>query len=251
MHNPAFERLGLDYCYVALPVRPEALAQAVAGLRALNFAGANVTVPHKENVIPLLDAVDEEAAFIGAVNTVVNRGGKLAGYNTDGRGFMRGLSEEGVDPAGRDVLVVGTGGAARAIGYYLAKAASRLFLFDIDAAKAERLAGDLGGLRGNVERLPSLGRLQEMGVVVNATPLGLHAADPLPFDPAVLAGDAVVVELIYRETALQRAARARGLKVVNGLGMLLWQGVLAFELWTGAAPPHGLMREALLEALGQ
>jgi shikimate dehydrogenase len=249
MHNAAFERLGLDYCYTAFPVKPEMLKEAVAAIRALPLAGANVTVPHKENVIALLDEVDGEAAFIGAVNTVVNDGGRLKGYNTDGRGFMRGVSEAGVSLDGKRVLVLGAGGGSRAIGYYISEKAARLFLFDIDEAKAARLEADLGRLRENVSKVETLNDLGGVDVVINATPLGLKQSDPLPVNSELLHGRLVVGDLIYRETPLLAEASRRGCRTFNGLGMLLWQGVLAFELWTGRTPPVDLMRQVLLEGM--
>jgi shikimate dehydrogenase len=249
MHNSAFDALGLDYRYVAFSVRPEMLKEAVEGIRALDLAGVNVTVPHKENVIAFLDEVDKEAAFIGAVNTVVNRDGRLVGYNTDGRGFMRSLSEEGITVDGGKVLIVGTGGAARAIGYYLSEKVSALQLYDIDPSRVEKLTADLGKIRGNVSRVETLKDLGGMDIVINATPLGLGRTDPLPFDLSPIAPGKLVVDLIYQETPLQREASKKGIRTVNGLGMLLWQGVLAFEIWTGTMPPHEVMRNALLEGL--
>ena len=246
MHNSAFERLGLDYCYVALPVRPEDLRDAVRGTKALDFAGANVTVPHKENVIPLLDEVDKEASLIGAVNTVVNKDGRLIGYNTDGRGFMQGLAEEGIEPGGRNILIIGAGGASRAIGHYLSEKAGRLFLYDIDRKKAGRLASDLGKTKGNVgvKDAPDTGG---MDIVINATPLGLKETDPLPFDVSALKPSQTVGDLIYKETPLLGEAKRKGCKTFSGLGMLLWQGVFAFELWTGVKPPVDVMKKALPE----
>lgn len=249
MHNAAFEALGLDYRYVAFPVPPEALRDAVAGVKALSLAGVNVTVPHKEKVIPLLDEVAEEAAFIGAVNTVVNRAGRLHGYNTDGRGFMRSLAEEGVSAAGKTVLVLGAGGASRAISYYLSEQASRLLLFDIDRDKAERLTADLQRIRGSVAHLESIEDLAGVDIVVNATPLGLKPSDSLPLDVSLLSRTQTVGDLVYRETPFLREAAAKGCKTFHGVGMLLWQGVLAFELWTGVMPPHQLMREVLVKGM--
>jgi shikimate dehydrogenase len=250
MHNSAFEHLGLDYCYIALPVKPEMLKEAVSGLRALNFAGANVTVPHKENVLQFLDEINGDASFIGAVNTIVNRDGSLVGFNTDGWGFMRSLSEEGIDAGGKIVFLVGSGGAARAISYHLSEETSRLFLYDIDTDKSEKLASDLGNIRSNVSRADPIEGLASADVIINATPMGLHASDPLPFDTTQLSQRQVIIDLVYRETRLQEEATQKGLKTINGLGMLLWQGVLAFELWTGVIPPHDLMRKALVEGLG-
>lgn len=249
MQNAAFAEMGLNYCYVCLPVRPEMLGGAVEGLRALSFAGANVTVPHKEAVLPFLDEMDGEASFIGAVNTVVNREGRLTGYNTDGRGFMRSLEEEGIPVDGGKILVVGSGGAARAISYYLSEKAAEVSLFDVDYARAGKLALDLASRGRNVRAIRELDGLAEAAVVINATPLGLKESDPLPFDVRGLRTGQTVVDLIYRETRLLREAAKQGLRGLSGLGMLLWQGVLASELWTGRTPPHDVMRKALLKAM--
>jgi shikimate dehydrogenase len=251
MHNRAFADMGLDYCYTAFPVRPDMVREAVGGIRALDLAGVNVTVPHKEAVMPFLDVIDSEASFIGAVNTVVNRDGKLTGYNTDGRGFMKSLEEEGIDVSGKSVMLVGTGGGARAISYYLSEKTSALYLFDIDTEKATRLADDLKINRNNIHRLDSADTIGEMDVVINATPLGLKPGDPLPIDISKLKPSQTVVDLIYKDTPLQTEASRVGCKTFNGLGMLLWQGVLASELWTGRMPPHEIMKAALLEGLGQ
>ncbi len=244
MQNAAFRHLGLDFCYVPFAVSPDALGAAVAGIRALNLAGVNVTVPHKEAVIALLDEVDPEASFIGAVNTVVNRDNRLIGYNTDGRGFMRSLEEQSIDPQGTRILVVGSGGACRAISYYLSEKAAALTIADIDRSRAERLAADLGRIRSNVTASPEYDPAA-FDIIVNATPLGLHRTDPLPFSPDRLGPQQTVCDLIYRPTPLLEQARSRGCITLDGLGMLLWQGALALQLWTGAEPPVAVMRAAL------
>ncbi|MDP2166860.1 MAG: shikimate dehydrogenase [Thermodesulfovibrionales bacterium] len=250
MHNAAFERMGLDYCYVTFPVRPELLGDAVKAVRALDLAGVNVTVPHKENVMPYLDRVDEEASFIGAVNTVVNKNGKLTGFNTDGRGFMRSLEEKAIEVKGKNILIIGTGGAARAISYYLCQEASKVFLFDIDTGKAEKLVRDLLSVGMTVYVPQSLDIAKGMDIIINATPLGLKESDSLPIDINLIYPPLIVVDLIYKETPLLREAKKKGCKTLNGMGMLLWQGVFAFELWTGEMPPVDVMQKALLEGLG-
>jgi len=249
MHNAAFEEKGLNYCYLAIPVRPEALADAVRGVRAWNVRGVNITVPHKEKVIPFLDELDKEAQFIGAVNTIVNNEGKLKGYNTDGRGFMQSLKEENIQVKGKNVLILGAGGGSRAISYYLSQEAKRLSIYDIDREKLNALVRDLKKIRENVRAVEGMDSIKEEHVVINATPLGLKESDPLPLDPSLLNGDVVVGDLIYRETPFQKKAREMGLKTFNGLGMLLWQGVLASELWTGMRPPSETMRKALLRGM--
>ncbi|MDH4232749.1 MAG: shikimate dehydrogenase [Nitrospirota bacterium] len=248
MHNAAFEHLGLDFCYLPFSVHPASLKTAVEAVRALNLAGVNVTIPHKESVIPYLDTVNEEALFIGAVNTIVNREGTLTGYNTDGRGFMRALSENDIFPDNRKVLVAGAGGASRAISYYLSEKAASLWLYDTDKTKLEKLASDLSEIRDNIRILDSVDP-GDFDVLINATPLGLKATDPLPLDVSRLSPGQTVCDLIYKKTPLLSGAEKKGCRTSDGLGMLLWQGVLAFELWTGTFPPVDIMRKALLSGM--
>jgi shikimate dehydrogenase len=249
MHNAAFEQLELDYCYLPFLVHPDSLGKAVEAVKALTMAGVNVTVPHKEAVIPFLDEVNEEASFIGAVNTVVNLGGSLTGYNTDGRGFMRSLEENGIGIAGKNVLVVGAGGASRAIGYYLSEKAERLFIHDIDKKKLDKLASDLSQIRGNVSSLARIDNLPRFDIIINATPLGLNKGDPSPVDIGALLAAQTICDLIYKKTSLLDQAAQKGCRTMDGLGMLLWQGVLAFELWTSVSPPVDVMKNALLRGI--
>ena len=246
MHNTAFKDLGLNNCYVPFLVKPDDLTYAVQSIKALNMLGVNITVPHKENVLPLLDKIDKEAAFIGAVNTITNVNGILTGYNTDGRGFMSSLEEEGVSVEGKEVLIVGTGGACRAVSYYLSEKASKLSLFDINRPKAEKLANDLKEIRDNIHLLNKIEDAGKPDIIINATPLGMKPDDPLPIDPELITSGAVVYDLVYRNTALLQEAVQKGAKAINGSGMLLWQAVLAFKLWTGVRPTIDLMRNALL-----
>ncbi len=249
MHNSAYEHLGLNYCYIALPVHPDSLTRAVEGIRALSFRGVNVTVPHKEMVIQSLEEVDDEALFIGAVNTVVNNDGRLKGYNTDGRGFIRSLEEEKLHYKDKRIMVLGTGGAARAVCYYLAKEASELYLYDIDIEKARALASDLSDLGGKVFQAESTEKAADADIIINATPLGLRPTDPIPINEGLMAPDMKVIDLIYWDTPLLVAAKDAGCTVMNGLGMLLWQGALAFELWTGKSAPVDVMKNALVSGL--
>ncbi len=249
MHNSAFEDLGMDICYVAFRVFPDALPNALQAVRSMNMLGVNITVPHKENVLPLLDKIDKEAAFIGAVNTVTNSEGILTGYNTDGRGFMNSLSEQGIEADGKEIVIFGTGGASRAISYYLSEKASRLSLYDIDRPKAEKLVGDLREIRDNVFLIDNMEMTGKPYIIINATPLGLKPNDPLPFNPDIITPNMVVSDLVYRKTSLLKEADSRGAKTIDGSGMLLWQGVLAFELWTRVKPPVGVMRKALLSKI--
>ncbi|MBF0559494.1 MAG: shikimate dehydrogenase [Nitrospirae bacterium] len=251
MHNAAFANFDMDYCYVTFLVKPDLLGKAVDSIRALDLKGVNVTIPHKEKVIPFLDNVSEEASFIGAVNTICNEDGRLTGFNTDGRGFMQSLAEAGIDVKGKRVLVVGAGGASRAIGYYLCTTASEVCLYDAAAEKAEQLALHLNSLKGNAGVIDSAtfkkaAFISGLDIVINATPLGLKHDDPVPVDASLLNNKHTVCDLIYRETPLLRMASERGCRTLSGLGMLLWQGIFAFELWTGKMPPVEVMRNALL-----
>ena len=247
MHNAAFEAMGLDYCYIPLLVLPDNLAPAVQAIRALNIAGVNVTVPHKEKVMPLLDSIDKEALFIGAVNTIVNSEGRLAGHNTDGRGFMQSLDENGISVQDRNILVVGTGGASRAVSYYLCMKAKKIFLYGRTKMKADRLADDLMKIQNNISTADNTFNAGDYDIIINATPLGLKEGDQLPIDTKQLRSEQVVCDLIYKQTPLLREASKKGCITLNGFGMLLWQGVLASELWTGKKPPVEVMRHALLQ----
>ncbi|MEW6001142.1 MAG: shikimate dehydrogenase [Nitrospirota bacterium] len=249
MHNAAFEALKLDYCYVAFLVSPDYLEDAVRAIKALNLRGVNVTIPYKEKVIPLLDQVDDEASFIGAVNTIVNSSGRLIGYNTDGRGFMKSLDENNIFIEGKDILIIGAGGASRAISYYLSQRAMNLFLYDIDKERAEKLVGDLRKIRNNVFGIEDMTDIDRFHVIINATPLGLKKEDPLVFETTFLRADQIVCDLIYKRTALLEEASKKGCITLNGLGMLLWQGAFAFELWTEKKPPIDVMRDALYKSL--
>jgi shikimate dehydrogenase len=252
MHNAAFAAMGLDYVYVPFHVGPDNLKAAVEGIRALGIAGANITVPHKERVIGYLDAVEDEAKRLGAVNTIVNRDGRLTGYNTDGRGFIMSLREDaGFDPKMKRVYLCGSGGAARGIAFALAQAgARRVYLFDIDEPKRDRLVMDINSaFSREVARPAALDSdfIRGAALVVNATPLGMRESDPMPMPEGSFRPGQVVYDVIYNPamTKTLAAAQAAGAKAVNGLGMLLYQGVLAFEHWLGKTPPAEVMKAAL------
>jgi shikimate dehydrogenase len=258
MHNAALASLSLDYCYLALEIRPELLPQAVVGLKALGCQGFNVTIPYKEQIVASLDEVDDEALIIGAVNTVVNREGKLVGYNTDGRGFLRSLAEEwDLRLRGEQVVVLGAGGAARAIVAGLASAgASKITIANRNVERGLLLKADLE------QHYPckiavvdlSEGKLdKELAaslLVVQTTPVGMypHAGDTPIIEPSRLWKDSYVYDIIFNppETRFLLGAREQGCRTANGLGMLLHQGALSFEYWTGIEAPVKLMRQALL-----
>lgn len=246
MHNAAFKALNLNYCYVPFLVHPDFLEIAVKSIRALNIKGVNITIPHKEKVIPLLDEISEEASFIGAVNTILNQDGKLIGYNTDGRGFMYSLAENGISIKGKNVLIIGAGGAARSISYYLSQDAKMVYINGRTKERLEKLIVDLKRI-GKINILPvdKIFSLDEYHIIINATPLGLKEDDPLPVEESLLKEDHIICDIIYKRTKFIDIAQKKGCKVVDGTGMLIWQGALAFELWTGKKPDVQIMRMAL------
>lgn len=255
MHNAAFAALGLDWAYLPLPVRPERIAEAVIGLRALGFAGANVTVPHKQAVRPLMDELTPSARAVGAVNTIlIGADGRLTGDTTDGYGFLQDLADHGV-VGPRATLVLGSGGAARSVVYALAEAGCSVTVCARDVRKAAALCEDLAVvLPGAAPRLSAaalpadLRRLAATAtLVVNATSLGLHDDEPAPWDEAIpFRPDQVAYDLIYnRPTEFLKLAVNGGARAIAGLGMLVHQGARAFEMWTGVAAPVGVMRRAV------
>ena len=254
MHNAAFVALGLDWAYVPLPVRPGDVGRAVRGLSALGFAGANVTVPHKQVVLPYMDEVTPIAAAVGAVNTIVVRpDGSLLGDNTDGAGFADDLLAQDTGlrlPACRCILV-GAGGAAHAIAYALAEAGAAVMVTNRTQSRAE-------DLRRSIQRALPAARIdvvvfpgapaREADLIVNATSLGLHPdVDPLPWDSSVgFRAGQVVYDLVYTgRTPLLAFAEACGAHAISGLGMLVHQGARAFELWTGERAPVDVMAAAV------
>jgi shikimate dehydrogenase len=246
MHNAAFRALQVNAVYVAFPVTD--LPQAVAGLRGLGIGGVSVTITFKEEIIPLLDELDRESAKIGAVNTVVRREGRLLGYNTDWLGAIAALKGQTALADAR-VLILGAGGAARAIAYGLKKEGGRVTVTDVDRARAESLARDLG-----IEALPLASLAQcPATVLINATPVGMAPnADALPIAPDLLGRFALVMDIVYRPlaTRLLQEAKARGCATIDGLQMLIHQGAAQFELWTGQQAPLEVMSRAAYAALG-
>jgi shikimate dehydrogenase len=246
MHNAAFRHLGINAVYVAFPVTD--LFQAVAGLRGLGIGGVSVTIPFKEEIIPLIDDLDPRAAKIGAVNTVLHRDGCLFGFNTDWLGAVTALTAK-VSLKSRHVLILGAGGASRAIAYGIIQKGARVSLTDVDQARATALVKDLGG-----EAIP----LNAVGdcpatILVNATPVGMTPdLDGIPIDPDRLGRFEVVMDIVYQplQTRLLREAEAHGCAAIDGLQMLIHQGAAQFELFTGREAPANIMAQAAYLALG-
>ena len=203
MHNAAFKKLGMDACYVPFTVPREGLPEAARAIKPLNFHGLNITVPHKENIIPFLDELSQEARLIGAVNTIEVKDGRLIGHNTDGRGFLRSLTEVArFEPRGKKFLLIGSGGAARAVGYSLALAgAASIFFRDLDSKKADALASDIQKNTGVTVRSISeeaiASTASDADCLINATPLGLKKNDPLPLPATAITARQLVCDLVY------------------------------------------------------
>ena len=259
MQNRAFRALGLDCCYVPFHVCSGELAAAVAAVRALNLGGVNLTIPHKEQVLSYLDEVDQEALLIGAVNTIVNRNGFLCGYNTDASGFLASLLSLGFDPLGKRAVILGAGGAARAVSFALAgRGVSQIDICNRSLEKAEHLARDLTkGTKVDV-RVRDLSTsfmkvLQDAELLVNTTPVGMyphHQVKPLVMKEELHPG-LLVCDLVYNpiQTRLLEEAALVGCSVLSGVGMLAHQGAFAFQLWTGREAPADLMQDVVEEAL--
>lgn len=254
--NAAFAASGLDWAYLAFDVPEGAAGLAMAGVRALGLEGVSVTMPHKAAVLDALDELTDDARALGAVNCVARRGAELVGHNTDGPGLVDALQvDEGLDPAGRSFAVLGAGGAARAVVRALGRAgAASVVVVNRTPDRAETAAALAGGV-GRVGTPEDAGNVD---VVINATPLGMGVvvgadgeAEPLPIDAGLLGTGQVLVDLIYHPvlTPLAAAARDRGLRTVNGLGMLIHQAAHAFRIWTSEDPPLEAMSAAALASL--
>ncbi len=258
MHNAAFEALNMDWIYVPLLTPPENVQEAIAGLRAMNFRGANITVPLKELIPPLMDDLSEVARQIGAVNTVCRLAdGSLYGTSTDGVGFLRSLEAERIPlDANLEVVVLGTGGSARAVANALIQLGARVTVVSRHRDRAAQMLWELGAeahaLQYNDPAVVQA--MHRARVLVNTTPLGLypHVEEMPPIPLEGLHPDMLVYDLIYNPpvSRLLREAQKRGCAILNGVKMLVYQGAESFQLWTGQYPPVDAMEQAVRKALG-
>lgn len=259
IHNAAYAELGLDFVYVAC--RVEDVQGAVAGMRALeNFRGMSVTIPHKVEVMKYMDDIADVDRSIGAINTVVHDPGKLVGLNTDGPGALKALVDAGVDLDGKRVLMLGSGGAARAIAFTLAwdNRLAELKLLDIDAAMLKKLAADLtagtqAGIGSELMSAQTLAAaMQTADVILHCTPIGMHPREDASLvPPALFRPGQVVFDIVYTplETRLLSEAKAKGLQTISGVEMFVNQAVLQFERFTGAQAPTEVMHRVVMEHL--
>lgn len=256
MHNAAFAALDLDYVYLAFRVKRAELKEAIGGIRSLGVVGVNVTMPHKIGVLKLLDSLSPAAESMGAINTIHNKNGELVGYNTDGTGAMIAL-ERKVDPRGKKAVLLGAGGAARAIAFCLAKKCKELTILNRTKEKAVELAKSLHGLGASVSALPLKGvtlrkELSDANILVNTTPVGMTPnVNETPVTRDLLKSKLVVFDVVYNppKTKLLKEAEAVGAVTVSGVDMLVNQGAITFKIWTGHEAPVKVMRQAVLRRL--
>jgi shikimate dehydrogenase len=255
IQNAAFNHLKLDFVFSAFHVKAAELENAIQGMRGLGIHGLNVTMPHKSTVIAYLDEVDSAVKFLSSANTILNRDSKLSGFNTDGVGALKALRENDVTLSGKKVLLLGAGGAAKAIAFALAKEVGELYVLNRAAEKAEEVGETLGRIfnrkivGGALSSDAIAENLQDSDILINATSAGMkpNLSQSL-VAPQWLRSDLAVMDIVYNpvETKLAKDAKAAGAKVVSGVEMLIYQGAASFEIWTGKSAPIEVMRNAAL-----
>ncbi|MBS3815055.1 MAG: shikimate dehydrogenase [Hadesarchaea archaeon] len=258
MQNAALKELGLDYVYLAFPVREESLAEALTGFTALGIKGANVTIPHKINALNYMDELHESAEKVGAVNTIKNDSGELIGFNTDGEGMLRSLRNEVSEIESKSVLLLGAGGAARAIGFSIVEAGASLTISNRTASKAKKLAETISGqTKGDVRQVELskkvlIDEIKNSDILINATSVGMEPnTDETLVSADMMHSDLIVNDIVYKplKTKLLEEAEKAGAKTIDGLGMLVHQGATSLEIWTGEKAPIKVMRKATENAI--
>ena len=247
MHNRAFAYTGYNGVYLAFQVTD--ITAAISGIKTLGFKGASITIPHKVAVMEHLDELDDNAKKIGAVNTIINRRKRLCGYNSDCLGAMQALKEK-TDITGKKVAIIGSGGAARAIGFGILSEGGKVTIFSRSAKKGERLAIDLGSDYHPLSEFTKAG----CEIFINATPVGmLPDTEAMPIPRKVIAKETVVMDIVYNplKTRLLKEAQDIGCITVDGVAMFVYQGAFQFELWTGKKAPVTFMTKTVLDALGE
>jgi len=249
MHNSAFVHIGYNGVYFAFNVKGRDLPSAISGIKALGIKGASITIPHKVEVMKYVDNIDEKAAKIGAVNTIVNRDGKLVGYNTDCLGATNALLEKtGIKDM--DVVILGSGGAARAIGFGIVSEGGRLTILGVLKDEGENLANDLGVNYYHPSELRNI----DCRILINATPVGMTPdTEAMPIQRQDLKKNMVVMDIVYNpiKTRLLKKAEDLGCITVDGASMFVYQGAAQFEMWTGEKAPVDIMRRTVLNVLGK
>ena len=258
IHNASFKALKLDCVYLAFHVKPSEVKSAINGMRSLGIRGLNVTMPHKNAVVPCLDEVDETAKFLDSVNTIFNDKGKLRGFSTDGTGAHRALEENGAKIRGKRLVLLGGGGAAKAIAFTLTKEVDELVILNRTPTKTKALSKALNSIFG--KKVTSAGltpqvicdNLRNADILINATSVGMSSNSSASLvAPEWLKPELTVMDIVYNplETKLAKDAKAAGARVVSGLEMLIYQGAASFEIWNGQLAPVKVMRQAALNQL--
>jgi shikimate dehydrogenase len=259
MQNAALQELGLDYIYMAFDVNPNNLEKAIDGIRSLGIAGVNVTIPHKSTIIKYIDEMDSLASKIGAINTIKNEDGILKAKNTDAGGAKKALLDMGCDIAGKNILILGSGGVSRAIAYILAEEAKKIVLTDLIKERAilvskeirSNMKVDIEGVLSNNKNLEEY--IKHTDILINATPIGMHPKeDETPIPQDLLRDNLFIFDVVYNplETRLMREGAEIGCETLGGLDMLINQGVLAFEWWLNKTPNKKLMKDKIINFLG-
>lgn len=258
MHNAAFRRLELNYVYVSFKVKRKELGAAIQGVRNLKIHGLNVTMPLKVDVIKYLDQLDENAKKVGAVNTVQNNNGTLIGYNTDGKGALTALKTKKVELTNKKILILGAGGASRALSYSLAREAREVVVLNRTRKRGKNLVKDLSETFRDKIRFKKFVRnsleveMKDTDILINATPIGMRPNnDKTPVKQGLLRQDLSVFDLVYDppETRLIREAKFVGATTIDGLSMLVFQGMASFEIWTNEKAPFDVMMKTALQNL--
>lgn len=258
MHNACFEEIGLNYVYVPFKVEKGDLSDAISGIRSLGIEGVNVTIPHKSAVIEYLDKIQETARKIGAVNTINKDNDQLVGYNTDGIGALKSLKNKIEKIKNKTTVLLGAGGAARAIAFTLAETGVNLTISNRTVSKAEKLSSEIEEKTGvKVQKISQekeilTSSLKDADILINSTSVGMHPNENETLvDANLMHEDLTVMDIVYNplQTKLLREARKADAKTISGLGMLVQQGAASFEIWTGKTPPIETMKRAARKAL--
>jgi len=254
MHNAAFRELGLDFIYIAFEVESEHLHESISGIRSLGIHGLNVTIPHKEDVIKYLDEINPEAKKIGSVNTIVNRGSQLVGYNTDGIGAIKALKDNKVELKEKKILLLGAGGSAKSIAFTLSKFVKKIMILNRTEERAKKLADNLKLMFdieitwNHLSQEAVRQNLIDTDILINATSIGMNPkSDESLIKSKWLTSRICIFDIVYSPngTKLIQNAKRIGAKVIDGIDLLVYQGAMAFKIWTGREPPINVMKEAI------
>lgn len=260
MHNAAIRDLNLDFIYLAFNISPKYLNLAVKGFKTFNFVGINITMPFKQNIMNYLDEVESLAQKIGAVNTIKNENGYLIGMNTDGEGAIKALKDSGYSLSGKNVLVLGAGGAARAIVYMMAKSVNKIVISNRTQENSVKIANEIRNyfdvnIKGKSNSYQVLkSEVKKADIIINTTPIGSYPnIEQTPIPSELLHKDLFIYDIVYNpiKTRLMKESLKIGCKVLGGLDMLVNQGALAFKWWTGLDPNKDLMKTQIIKYLGE